>query len=238
MSNARNAVVLLSGGLDSAVALAICRSEGYITNALTIDYGQRHRVEITAAQRIAAALGVARHIILPVDLTLWGGSALTADLPVPSRRTRTEIGDDIPVTYVPARNTIFLALAMGWAETLETGDIFIGAHALDYSGYPDCRPEYFAAFEALANRATRSGAQRTLSWHVHTPLLHRTKSAIVRRGLDLGVPFGLTSSCYQPVDAGDSQSVLACGVCDACVLRRAAFAELGVVDPIPYDIPG
>jgi 7-cyano-7-deazaguanine synthase len=234
MNAPRNAVVLLSGGLDSAVVLAICRADGYVPCALTVDYGQRHRGETAAARHVADAVGVARHIILPVDLTQWGGSALTADIGVPTGRRLAEIGKDIPVTYVPARNTIFLALAMGWAETLGTGDIFIGAHALDYSGYPDCRPEYFAAFEEMAHRATKAGVEQTVSWRIHAPLLNLTKADIVRRGLTLGVPFALTSSCYQPIDSGCDRPSLACGLCDACVVRRSAFAAVGIDDPIAY----
>jgi 7-cyano-7-deazaguanine synthase len=235
MNRERNAVVLLSGGLDSAVTLAIARAEGYLPHALTVDYGQRHREEIDAARRVAAALGSRRHIVMAVDLTEWGGSALTADLVVPTGRRPDQIGHDIPVTYVPARNTILLALGMAWAETLGTGDLFIGAHTLDFSGYPDCRPEFFAAFEGLARRATRSGVEETVTWHVHTPLIGLTKADIVRRGVALGVPFELTQSCYQP-RAVPGGKTIACGLCDSCILRRRAFAAVGIADPIPYAV--
>jgi len=234
MNASRPAVVLLSGGLDSAVVLAICRSEGYTPFALTVDYGQRHHGEIAAARRVAAAVGVERHIVLSVDLTQWGGSALTADIAVPTGRRLADMGQGIPITYVPARNTILLALAMGWAETLGGGDLFIGAHALDYSGYPDCRPEYFAAFEQMARHATKSGVEQTVAWRVHAPLLNLTKTQIVQRGFALGVPFALTSSCYQPLDTGEGQAPLACGICDACILRRAAFTAAGRDDPVVY----
>jgi 7-cyano-7-deazaguanine synthase len=225
----RNAVILLSGGLDSAVALAVSKAEGFAPFALTVNYGQRHRAEVDAARRVADAIGVERHIVLNVDLTLWGGSALTGDHPVPEGRDVAAMGQDIPVTYVPARNTILLSLALGWAETLHTGDIFIGAHTLDYSGYPDCRPEYFDAFSQMANLATRAGVEGTTKCRVHTPLLHMNKTQIIRRGAELHVPFELTVSCYQ---AGPSGS--ACGVCDSCILRRKAFAETGIPDPTLY----
>jgi len=229
MNKTRNAVVLLSGGLDSAVTLALCHSEGFVAHALTIDYGQRHRQELDAARSVADALGVKRHITLAVDLTRWGGSALTGSEAVPTRREPLEMGREIPSTYVPARNTIFLSLAMGWAETLGSGDIFIGAHTLDYSGYPDCRPEFFRAFEQMADLATRIGVTHGAQFRIHTPLLLSTKSDIVRRGTELRVPFELTISCYQPDPRG-----LACGICDSCILRRRAFEEAGVADPTRY----
>jgi 7-cyano-7-deazaguanine synthase len=225
------AVVLLSGGLDSAVALAVCRRDGFVPYALTVDYGQRHREELDCARRLVAAASVARHIILTVDLTQWGGSALTSTLPVPERRDVAAMGHDIPTTYVPARNTIFLSLAMGWAETLNAGDIFIGAHALDYSGYPDCRPEYFEAFARLADLATRTGVEGA-RWRIHTPLLHMTKTEIIRLGHSLAVPFEHTLSCYQP--HRDGAALVACGVCDSCQIRRRAFAAAGQVDPLRY----
>lgn len=223
------AVVLLSGGLDSAVVMALCRSEGFAAFALTIDYGQRHRQELDAARRIAQALHAEKHIVLSVDLTQWGGSALTDTQAVPTGRDPLVMGMDIPVTYVPGRNTIFLSLAMAWAETLETGDLFIGAHVLDYSGYPDCRPEYFAAFERMANLATKAGIERESRFSIHAPLIGMTKAQIVRTGARLRVPLELTSSCYQP-----TPDLKACGVCDSCVLRLRAFHEAGIPDPIRY----
>ncbi|GAB4327080.1 MAG: 7-cyano-7-deazaguanine synthase QueC [Candidatus Zixiibacteriota bacterium] len=225
----RKAVVLLSGGLDSAVALGICRADGFIPYALTIDYGQRNRHEIEAARSIAQTMQVAEHIVLSVDLTQWGGSALTSDAPVPTGRSTDAMGADIPITYVPARNTIMLSLAMAWAEVLGTGSVFIGAHTLDYSGYPDCRPEFFRAFETMANLATRTGVEESTRFRVHTPLLDMTKTEIVRQGTDLEVPLALTISCYQPI-----QGMVACGRCDACLIRRRAFAEAGIADPTEY----
>lgn len=222
------AVVLLSGGLDSAVVLAICRDEGFAPLALTLDYGQRNRLELDAARRIAGAMGVKRHEILTVDLGRWGGSALTGEHAVPTGRDPETMGTSIPITYVPARNTVFLSIAMSWAETLGTEHIYIGAHALDYSGYPDCRPEYFRAFETMANLATRTGVEGEHPWTVHTPLIDMTKTAIVQRGRALAVPLELTVSCYQPA-AGAS-----CGICDACILRLRAFAAIGLTDPITY----
>jgi 7-cyano-7-deazaguanine synthase len=227
----QNSVILLSGGLDSAVALAISKAEGFAPHALTVDYGQRHHAELDAARRVAEALGVKRHIVLKVDLTQWGGSALTDDSPVPEGRDVAAMGQDIPVTYVPARNTILLSLATAWAETLETGDIFIGAHTLDYSGYPDCRPEYFDAFANMANLATKAGLEGTTKWRIHAPLLHMNKTQIIRRGSELNVPFELTVSCYQAGAAGR-----ACGVCDSCILRHRAFVETGVPDPTLYAV--
>ncbi len=226
------AVVLLSGGLDSAVALAIGKTEGYRLCALTIDYGQRHRAELEAARRVAQTVGVQRHVVSTLDLTQWGGSALTSHHEVPTGRDPAQMGSDIPITYVPGRNTIFLSLAMAWAETLGSGHVFIGAHSLDYSGYPDCRGEYFEAFERMANIATRAGVEGHTRFSIHAPLINMTKAAIVRRGLDLGVPFALTVSCYQP-----SANGVACGVCDACILRRRAFDEVGMADPIRYAEP-
>jgi 7-cyano-7-deazaguanine synthase len=227
----RNAVILLSGGLDSAVALAISKAEGFAPFALTVDYGQRHQAELDAARRVAETFGVKRHIVLNVDLTQWGGSALTDASPVPEGRDVETMGRDIPVTYVPARNTILLSLATAWAETLKAGDIFIGAHILDYSGYPDCRPEYFEAFAAMANLATKAGVEGTTQWRIHAPLLHMNKTQIIRRGIELSVPFELTVSCYQAGADG-----LACGVCDSCILRHRAFVEAGVSDPTPYAV--
>jgi len=225
----RRAVVLLSGGLDSTTTLAIARAEGRAPYALTFRYGQRHAREIEAAGRIAAAFAVVEHKIADIDLRMFGGSALTDDMEVPRARTLEEIGRGIPVTYVPARNTIFLAFALAWAETLGAGHIYLGVNALDYSGYPDCRPEFIRAFETLASLATRAGVEGTLRIRVHTPLIHLTKGEIIRRGLALGVDYSLTTSCYDPAPGGE-----ACGQCDACLLRLKGFADAGVEDPIPY----
>jgi 7-cyano-7-deazaguanine synthase len=218
------AVVLLSGGLDSYTAAAIARSEGFELNALTVHYGQRHAHELEAAGRVAEALGVERHLQVRVDLRGIGGSALTANLPVPRGRDLT--ASDIPSTYVPARNTIFLSLALGWAEVLEARDVVIGVNALDYSGYPDCRPEFIAAFEALASLATRAGVEGA-RFKIHAPLITMTKAEIVRRGVALGLDYRLTHSCYDPGSDGSP-----CGRCDSCVLRAKGFAEAGVPDPL------
>jgi 7-cyano-7-deazaguanine synthase len=223
------AVVLLSGGLDSAVTAATARHQGFEVYALTLRYGQRHAIEVAAAKRLAQSLGVARHTVLDLDLTEIARSALTADIPVPTGRDPAQMGADIPVTYVPARNTIFLALALAWAETLGAFDIFIGVNALDYSGYPDCRPEYLAAFERLANLATKAAVEGAGRFTIHAPFLQSTKAAIVRRGVELGVDLAATTSCYAPAPDGT-----ACGVCDACQLRRNAFAEARVPDPARY----
>ncbi len=223
------AVVLLSGGLDSATALAIAKSEDYQPYAITYRYGQRHAVELDAARQVARQLGVVRHIFVDVDLRQFGGSALTSDLAVPKKSSVEEIGDDIPVTYVPARNTVFLSFALAWSEVIGAGDIFIGVNALDYSGYPDCRPEYIAAFQSLANLATKGAVEGSLPVRIRTPLIDLTKAQIIGRGLALGVDYGLTVSCYDPAPAGQ-----ACGACDACLLRRKGFAENGVPDPAAY----
>jgi 7-cyano-7-deazaguanine synthase len=228
MSARDRAVVLLSGGMDSATTAAIARQEGYEVCALSVRYGQRHAVELEAARRVAAALGVARHVVIELDLRAFGGSALTGDLPVPKDTPAERIGATIPATYVPARNTIFLSLALAWAESLGARDIFIGANALDYSGYPDCRPEYIAAFERMANLATRAGVEGA-GIRIHTPLIALAKADIVRRGLELGVDFGLTSTCYDPAPDGT-----ACGHCEACLLRLKGFADAGVRDPGRY----
>lgn len=232
MPTRRPAVVLLSGGLDSATVLAIASHEGYEAYALSFRYGQRHSVELEAAARVATALGAARHVIAEIDLRVFGGSALTdSSLAVPHHDSADELAADIPVTYVPARNTIFLSFAMAWAETLAAADVFIGVSALDYSGYPDCRPEYIAAFEQMASLATRAGVEgRRLT--VHTPLIELTKAQTIRRGLDLGVDYGLTHSCYEP------DGSRACGTCDACLLRQRGFAELGLPDPALARQPG
>ena len=218
------AVVLLSGGLDSYTAAALVRAEGFSLHALTVQYGQRHAHEVAAARRVAAALGVARHLELDLDLRAIGGSALTGDVPVPRGRDLTEPG--IPATYVPARNTILLALALGWAEVLDARDLVIGVNALDYSGYPDCRPEFIAAFEHLASLATADGV-RGERFHIHAPLLALGKAEIIRKGLEFGLDYGLTHSCYDPGPEGHP-----CGRCDSCVLRAAGFAQAGVSDPI------
>ena len=225
----RPAVVLLSGGLDSTTMLAIAREAGLEPHAMTFRYGQRHAREIEAARRVAARFGVRDHVVVDIDLRTFGGSALTADVDVPKDRTAHEMGEGIPVTYVPARNTIFLSFALAWAEVLGAQDIFIGVNALDYSGYPDCRPEYVAAFERMANLATRGGVEGTNPIRIQAPLLHLTKAQIIQRGLALGVDYALTTSCYDPDDAGRS-----CGHCDACTLRLKGFAEAGTVDPIAY----
>jgi len=222
----RRAVVLLSGGLDSTTALAAARADGFACYALTVDYGQRHRVELEAAARVARALGVRQHVVIAVDLRRFGGSALTADLAVPTGRRPSEM-TDIPITYVPARNTVFLALALAWAETLGAQDLVIGVNALDYSGYPDCRPAYIEAFERMANLATRAGVEGRSRFRVHAPLVDLTKAGIVRRALELGVDLSLTWSCYDPRPGGRP-----CGACDACILRRKGFAEAGVADPL------
>jgi 7-cyano-7-deazaguanine synthase len=226
------AVVLLSGGLDSATALAEAKMAGFEPYALTILYGQRHAVERDAARRVAAALGVVRHVEQQIDLRAFGGSALTDAIDVPKDRTHDAIGTGIPITYVPARNTVFLALALAWAESLAAFDIFIGVNCLDYSGYPDCRPEYLSAFEHLANLATKAGVEGAGQFRVHAPLLTLTKEQIILRGRALGVDYGLTHSCYDPAPDGS-----ACGRCDACTLRRDAFTRLGLVDPVPYAAP-
>lgn len=223
-----HSVVLLSGGLDSATTLAIARADGFDPYALSFRYGQRHAAELAAARRVAAQLGAASHVVLDIDLRVFGGSALTGDLAVPKNRAPDAIGEGIPPTYVPARNTIFLSFALAWAEVLGARHIHIGVNALDYSGYPDCRPEYIAAFERTANLGTRAGVEgRRLT--IHAPLIRLTKGAIVRRALALGVDVSLTSSCYDPSDQG-----VACGRCDACLLRLKGFAEAGVSDPIAY----
>ena len=227
MSGLRRAVVLLSGGLDSATALAVAKAEGFAPYAMSFRYGQRHAVELDSARRVAQAQGVAGHVVVDIDLRAIGGSALTADLPVPKGRSPGEMGEGIPVTYVPARNTIFLSFALAWAEVLGASDVFVGVNALDYSGYPDCRPEYIAAFERMANLATKAGVEGAQALRIHAPLIEMTKADIVRAGLSLGVDYGLTSSCYDPGPDGRP-----CGACDSCLLRAKGFAEAGVADPL------
>jgi len=229
MTDQPKAVVLFSGGLDSTTCLAVAQSEGFLPCALSFDYGQRHRVEIEAARRVAAVMGAHAHLILPLPLGAIGGSALTADIAVPKDRDTATMESEIPVTYVPARNTIFLSMALGWAEVLGAEDIFIGVNALDYSGYPDCRPEFIAAFESMANLAVKEAVEGRLRIRIHTPLLHLSKAGIVRLGTRLGVDFGPTHSCYDPSPEG-----LACGRCDSCLLRKKGFEEAGVPDPTRY----
>jgi 7-cyano-7-deazaguanine synthase len=223
MTQPKRAVVLLSGGLDSATVLAIARSEGFELYALSFSYGQRHVWELEAANQVAASIGVALHRVAQIDLRVFGGSALTDDIAVPKGR------DGIPVTYVPARNTIFLSFALAWAEVLGASDVFIGVNALDYSGYPDCRPEFIEAFEKMANLATRAGVEGRQSLKIHTPLIALTKAQIIAKGLELGVDYGLTSSCYDPSQSGEP-----CGQCDSCLLRQKGFGEIGIADPLKY----
>ncbi len=225
----KRAVVLLSGGLDSATVLAIARAQGYELYALSFSYGQRHIVELDAARRVAASIGVAAHRIAQIDLRVFGGSALTSEIDVPKSRDAAEMSHGIPITYVPARNTIFLSFALAWAEVLGSSDIFIGVNALDYSGYPDCRPEFVAAFEKMANLATKAGVEGRQALRVHTPLIALTKAEIIRQGIELGVDYGLTSSCYDPSPTGAP-----CGECDSCLLRRKGFRENGIEDPLAY----
>jgi 7-cyano-7-deazaguanine synthase len=223
----KKAVVLYSGGVDSTTCLAIARSEGFDPYAISFFYGQRHRAELEFAKANARPMGAVEHMIVEFDLRKIGGSALTADIAVP----KEGVGNDIPVTYVPARNTIFLSFALGWAEVLDAFDIFIGVNALDYSGYPDCRPEYISAFEKMANLATKAGVEGKGRFRVHTPLISLTKGEIIRRGLDLGVDYSRTHSCYDPSAEG-----LACGLCDSCRLRLKGFAEAGSSDPVKYAV--
>ncbi len=221
----KKAVVLYSGGLDSTTCLAIATSEGFAPYAISFAYGQRHKAELEVAKANAHAMGAVEHLVAEFDLRMVGGSALTDNIAVP----KEGVGRDIPVTYVPARNTIFLSFALGWAEVLGTYDIFIGVNALDYSGYPDCRPEYIAAFESMANLATKAGVEGTGRFRIHTPLIHLSKADIIRKGVTLGVDYGRTHSCYDPTPDG-----LACGLCDSCRLRLKGFAEAGIKDPVKY----
>jgi len=223
------AVVLLSGGLDSTTTLAIARAEGYECYALSFEYGQRHVRELESARRLASALGAAEHLVLHLDLRAIGGSALTANIAVPKGRTEKAIATGIPITYVPARNTIFLSHALAWAEVLGSLDLFIGVNVLDASGYPDCHPVFIQAFERLANLATKIGVEGPGTFSVHTPLITLSKAEIIKRGRDLGIDYGLTWSCYEPALDGR-----ACGLCDACLLRKKGFAEAGLADPLPY----
>jgi len=223
------AVVLLSGGMDSTTVAAIALSRGFDLHALTFRYGQRHQAEVEAAQRVTQRLGICRHVVLDIDLQAFGGSALTGDIDVPKDTPIDEIGQRIPSTYVPARNTIFLAFALGWSEVLGASDIFLGANALDYSGYPDCRPEFIQSFQAMANLATRAGVEGGQRLTIHTPLIALSKREIIERGLALGVDYGITRTCYDPSPDG-----AACGRCEACLLRLKGFREAGLEDPAPY----
>ncbi|HEY1648377.1 MAG TPA: 7-cyano-7-deazaguanine synthase QueC [Terracidiphilus sp.] len=232
-ANSKRAVVLLSGGLDSATVLAIAKSEGYECFALSFSYGQRHAWELEAAKHVAASIGAAEHRIATIDLRVFGGSALTADIDVPKGREPEEMGQGIPITYVPARNTIFLAFALAWAEVLGSSDIFIGVNALDYSGYPDCRPEFIEAFEKMASLATKAGVEGRQQLKIHTPLIALTKARIIAKGIELGVDYGLTSSCYDPFPDGQP-----CGACDSCLLRHKGFRENGIEDPLRYPPAG
>jgi 7-cyano-7-deazaguanine synthase len=225
----RKAVVLLSGGLDSTTVLAIAKEEGFLPYALSFRYGQRHDTELEAAARVATAMGVADHVVASVNLNVFAGSALTAPIDVPKQRTDAELSQGIPVTYVPARNTVFLSLALALAEVLEAEDIFVGVNALDYSGYPDCRPEYISAYEQMANLATKAAVEGRQQLRIHAPLIELSKAAIIRRGTVLGVDYSLTHSCYDPDGEGR-----ACGSCDSCILRQKGFREAGISDPIEY----
>lgn len=233
MESKPKAVVLLSGGLDSATALFEARAAGFECHALTVRYGQRHAVEIEAARKVAQSAGVVRHVEIEIDLRAFGGSALTDDLDVPRDRPDEAIAQGIPITYVPARNTVFLSMALAWAESMGAFDIFVGVNCIDYSGYPDCRPEFLRAFEHLANLATRAGVEGEGTYRIHAPLLQLDKVQIIRRGLQLGVDYAITHSCYDPAPDGTS-----CGRCDACRIRRTAFDRIGIADPIRYDDAG
>jgi 7-cyano-7-deazaguanine synthase len=226
----KKAVVLLSGGLDSTTVLAIAKSTDYAVYAMSFRYGQRHAVELESARRVADAMGVEKHLIVDIDLRAIGGSALTDNIAVPKERSNEAMSSGIPVTYVPARNTVFLSFALAWAETLNAADIFIGVNALDYSGYPDCRPEYIEAYEQMANLATKAGVEGNLKLKIHTPLISMSKAQIIQTGISLGVDYSLTHSCYDPTAQG-----LACGKCDSCLLRLKGFAEANAKDPLAYE---
>lgn len=229
MRNTKKSVVLVSGGLDSTTVLAVALREGYEAYALSFDYGQRHRFELEAARRVASSLGAKKHVIATMDLRTIGGSALTADIEVPKGRDPKLMAAEIPITYVPARNTIFLSFALGWCEVLDAEDIFIGVNVVDYSGYPDCRPRYLEAFQQMAQLATRAGVEGRANYRIHAPLVRMTKAEIIKAGIQLGVDYSLTHSCYDPTPDG-----LACGFCDACTLRRHGFIAAGVPDPTRY----
>lgn len=230
MSDKKKAVVLSSGGLDSTTAMAIAKHEGYEVYSLSFRYGQRHEAELQAAERVSDQLGSKQHLVVDVDLGNLGGSALTDDIDVPKARSEVEMSKEIPVTYVPARNTIFLSYALAWAEVLGASDIFIGVNAIDYSGYPDCRPEFIEAFERMANLATKAGVEGSTKIRIRAPLILMTKAQIIRKGTELGVDYGMTHSCYDPSSEGR-----ACGQCDSCLLRKKGFQEAGVPDPTVYN---
>jgi len=225
----KKAVALASGGLDSSIAMALARNQGFEIYALSFDYGQRHRCELEAARRVVKSLGIQHHIVAAIDLRAFGGSSLTSEMEVPKSRDIENISAEIPATYVPARNTIFLSFALGWCEVLQAQDIFIGVNAVDYSGYPDCRPEFLKAFERLANLATKAGVEGAARYEIHAPLLHMSKAQIIQAGIEAGVDFSLTHSCYDPSPEG-----LACGACDSCILRRRGFEQAGIADPTRY----
>lgn len=225
----KKAIILLSGGLDSTTVMAIAKSQGFDIFSLSFDYGQRHQFELEAAQRVAGIMEVKKHLVIPMDMKAIGGSALTDDIEVPKGRSHAQMSHDIPVTYVPARNTVFLSYALAWAEVIHTGHIFIGVNAVDYSGYPDCRPEFITAFENMANLATKASTENKVKIKIHTPLMDMTKAQIIQTGIDLGVNYGMTHSCYDPSSSGH-----ACGQCDSCVLRKKGFRDAGVKDPTVY----
>ncbi|MEJ2244647.1 MAG: 7-cyano-7-deazaguanine synthase QueC [Acidobacteriota bacterium] len=229
MTPGKHAVALASGGVDSSTAMAIAIKQGFEVHALSFDYGQRHHCELSAAGNVVQSLGIRDHVIARIDLTIFGGSALTADIDVPKNRDLEKISDGIPITYVPARNTIFLSFALGWCEVLHAQDIFIGVNSIDYSGYPDCRPEFLTSYERLANLATKAGVEGSSRYRIHAPLLHMSKSEIIQTGTEAGVDFSLTHSCYDPSVEG-----LACGACDSCILRRKGFEEAHIPDPTRY----
>jgi 7-cyano-7-deazaguanine synthase len=229
MAMNKKTVVLSSGGIDSTTAMAMARAEGYEIYSLSFHYGQRHALELAAARKVAKALGARQHLVIDLDLGKIGGSALTADIDVPKARSEAELTQGIPVTYVPARNTIFLAYALGWAEVLGSADIFIGVNAIDYSGYPDCRPEFIEAFQRMANLATKAAVEGKMKIRILTPLIHMTKAEIITRGVELGVDYGMTLSCYDPSPDGKS-----CARCDSCLLRKKGFREAGIKDPTEY----
>ncbi len=229
MNNKKRAIVLSSGGLDSTTAMAVARLEGYEIYSLSLRYGQRHAVELEAAERVAKALGAKQHLVIDIDLTKIGGSALTDDIDVPKSRTEQDMQKEIPVTYVPARNTIFLSYALAWAEVIRASDIFIGVSAVDYSGYPDCRAEYIEAFEHMANLATKAGVEGKTQITIRAPLIHMSKAEIIQKGIELGIDYSITHSCYDPSPEGR-----ACGQCDSCLLRKKGFTKAGVPDPTPY----
>lgn len=225
----KKAIILSSGGLDSTTVMAIAKDQGFEIFSLSFDYGQRHRFELKSAKRVAEVLGAKEHLVISMDMKAIGGSSLTDNIDVPKGRSHAEMNRDIPVTYVPARNTVFLSYALAWAEVICTGQIFIGVNAVDYSGYPDCRPEFITAFENMANLATKASTEKKISIRIHTPLMNMTKAQIIRTGINLGVDYGMTHSCYDPSPAGE-----ACGQCDSCILRKNGFDEAGIEDPTIY----